>query len=265
MSPPRYDLEVVDGKLFRDGKILEASLGNAVDVLRERYPDANIVLSPGLAKLKVSDLKLRAGRLEDELEALRIASGEKFGVQAHVGPNGPIDPATGLPTHGNKAASDLFILKGEVSSHETTRTIEAFNIDPYLQWVEHKSAKQEEDVPKSLEELNSMIRDAILQLNPNGFIESDFPSFSFHSGAHVLVVTGTQQAVEVARKIIRALPGEEVLQASFVGDRLRLVTTPEAREAEAADEAFRKRYGLKPRPASTAVPEKSPPTTEPPR
>src|SRR6266404_4714591 len=168
MSPPRYDLEVVDGNLFRDGKVLEATLGNVVDVLRERYPDANIVLSPGLAKLKVSDLKLRAGRLEDELEALRIASGEKFGVQAHAGPNGPMDPATGLPMHGNKAGSDLFILRGEVSP---TRTIEAFNIDPYLQWV----SKRQEDLPKSLEELKSMIRDAISQLNPN---EPEFPSFS---------------------------------------------------------------------------------------
>jgi hypothetical protein len=237
----RYDLEIVDGRLRNDGKLADATLGNAVEVLRERYPDANIVLSPGLGALKISDLKLRAGRLADVLEALRIASGEKFIVQGHAGPP-DINPATGLPANPKKPEADLFILRGESSPSETVRTVEAFNIDPYLKWFESKPHdNREEDASKSLEELKRMIWDAIANLKGNDASQSDMPSFSFHAGANVLVVTGTRQAVDVAQKIIRALPGEEILQAGVAA------STAETRAA--LEDAFRARYGLPPRPA----------------
>src|SRR6516164_3654869 len=61
-----YNLEIIDGKLVLPGGKVEATLGNVVDALRDQYTEANLVLAPGLAKLKVADLKLRAGRLLDE-------------------------------------------------------------------------------------------------------------------------------------------------------------------------------------------------------
>src|SRR5262249_28890699 len=88
-----YDLEISNGTLVLEGKKTEATLANVVEVLRARYQQANIVIAPGLAQLKISDLKLRAGQLVDELEAVRVASGEKFeviGPRSGVGP--PIDP-----------------------------------------------------------------------------------------------------------------------------------------------------------------------------
>ena len=49
-----------------------------VELLRERHDGANLVLSPGLPRIKIMNLKLRATSLEQELEALRVASGNKF-------------------------------------------------------------------------------------------------------------------------------------------------------------------------------------------
>jgi hypothetical protein len=87
--------------------------------------------------------------------------------------------------------------RGGPSPYETIRTLEAFNIDPYLQWVQRKSdeasATRQDEVPRSLEELKAMIRDAISHLKENAASESDMPSFSFHLGANVLVVTGTNR------------------------------------------------------------------------
>src|SRR5262249_3196749 len=55
-----------------------ATLTSIVDRLRDRHPEANIAMSPELAGVKISDLKLRATSLDEELEALRVASGERF-------------------------------------------------------------------------------------------------------------------------------------------------------------------------------------------
>jgi hypothetical protein len=95
----RYALEIVDGTLLHKGHKTEATLANAVDALRDLWPEANIVLAPELAKLKVADLKLRSvGQLQEALEALRVASGYRFEWrQGLPGGAAAIDPATGLP------------------------------------------------------------------------------------------------------------------------------------------------------------------------
>jgi hypothetical protein len=86
-------------------------LGNVVDVLRDRYTNANIVMSPGLAKLRISDLKLRAGHLADELEAIRVASGGKF---EWTGPRNVDGPLFELEAERRRVAE---ILDKEVSIH----------------------------------------------------------------------------------------------------------------------------------------------------
>ena len=123
-----YDLEIVDGILVLDGRKMEATLANVVDALRTRYQDANIAVAPGLGKLKISDLKLRAGQLTDELEAVRVASGNKFDIK---GPGGVpvIDPNTGRPLN-ESSNSGLFVLQGPPATEQSERYVEAFNIEP---------------------------------------------------------------------------------------------------------------------------------------
>lgn len=220
-----YDLEIKDGQLVNapTGRGSEATLGNVVDALRDRYTTANIVLAPGLAKLKLSDLKLRAGHLADELEAIRVASGAKFDWMGpgSAGPNMPpessgpaIDPTTGQPIAAAPTGTNtgLFVLREPTPTTETARTVEAFNIGPYLQWLREKQDpkeaqdRREQEVARSLDELEKIVAVTLESLKQGSSVE--IPSFRFHRGANLLIVTGTQDAVEVARKVVNALPGQ---------------------------------------------------------
>ena len=64
-------------------------------MLRERHDGANIVLSPRAPNLTISDLKLRATSLEQELEALCVTSGNQ--IMWSFGNPGPagLDPRPG--------------------------------------------------------------------------------------------------------------------------------------------------------------------------
>ena len=93
---PVYDIEITDGILVYKGKKLPATLPHLIDLLRERHNGANIVVSPVISSdLRIDNLKLRATTLEQELEALRIASGGQFIWASQASP-GQLDPTTGL-------------------------------------------------------------------------------------------------------------------------------------------------------------------------
>lgn len=234
-KPAGYDLEISNGLLIQNDKRSEATLANVADVLRARYQHANIVLSPGLAQLQISDLKLRAGQLLDELEAIRAASGERFNIQ---GPRGPVqfDPTTGLPVT-NAMNSGLFILQAN-PPEDQERFVEAFNIEPYLTWLVRRPMPNEnpQDREKrereSIDDLTRMVTETIEMVKSDGQPWTQ-PVFRYHRGANLLVVVGSRQAVEVARKVVNALPGMGTPPRAEAG-------APNA----AAMEAFRKRYGL---------------------
>ncbi len=143
-----------------DGECIDGTLGNVIDALRDQYPEANIVMSPGLAKVKVGDLKLRAGRLTEELEAVRVASGEKFDLQT-PGEAGPrIDPNTGMPIAStNRPYAGLFALREAQNRTQAHRMVEAFNIGPYLEWLERRppGARKGNPEQEGLSELQEMI------------------------------------------------------------------------------------------------------------
>jgi len=231
-SPQTYDLEIAHGVLLQPrepGKKLEATVGNVVDALRERYPDANIVLTPGLAKLEVSDLKLRAAHLDEELQAIEVASGDKFRHSHESAPGG--------------ADSGLVILRPQPGPG-TTRVVEAFNLDPYLQWIAGKNSGNNQNKDQVsryvLGDLQKMIENTIATLKQGESGGADQPTFQFHPGANVLVVIGTQESVNVARKLIKALPGEGFIETSAQA-------SPDASDAESrakAQEDFMRRYGL---------------------
>ena len=275
-----YDISIVDGVFVWEGQKLEPTLGNLIDALRERYSEANIALAPGLAKLKISDLKLRTGRLTDELEAIRVASGGKFawlcpGSPEPNMPVGPLamDPRTGLPRPAPDANTGLFILRDPAPTEENERVVEAFNIGPYLEWVtgrtnpaqetlmSHKDPKAQHDaeVPEDVDKLNLMIRETIATLKQGKFNDTDQPSFQFHRGANLLVVIGTREAVDVARKVVSALPGQAFLGGRAPGSGPHFGSEAGPSPASAQDEAFRRRYGLGPAP--TPAPGAIDPTT----
>jgi hypothetical protein len=245
-----YDLEIENGQLLRPGHKVDATLGNIIDALRDQYTQANIVSSPGLEKVKVADLKLRTGRLADELEALRVATGERFEFHDPNGPNPPIDPTTGQPLAGAMNAG-LFVLRAPGPIPEKRRDVAAFNISPYLDWLRHQSKdsgkEQDEIVDRCLAEIKTILETTIKDLN-QGSEDFDHPSCQYHPGATLLVIVGTSDSIAVAAKIVNALPGmSSVTSNSSAPYR---VGEPELTpERAAADAAFRARYGLGPRSA----------------
>ncbi len=279
-----FDLLVVNGVLVRDGKKVEATLGNVVDVLRARYPDANLVLSPGLAKLKIADLKLRGGQLRDELEAIRVASGAKFNWLApgSDGPNQPpapgqfqVDPVTGLRLPqppagtGDDLNRGLFVLRDPPPKPEEQRIIEAFNLSGHLDWLwsqqEKQSEKNREVISKQgMEQLLRILEGTIQWYGQSAQPAAkslDFPGFQFHPGANMLIVIGTEDAVEIVRRVVSALPGQpdgEVRQHATRGFGRSGQPTPEL-----GDTLFRQRYGLPPAPVAPSAP--APPSAQSPR
>ncbi len=240
-----YDLEIINGQVLYHGASRPASLANVVEVLRDRYRDANIVLSPGLGTCTVSDLKLRASRLPEELEALRVATGNKFQVRSPAGAPSSIDPSTGLPVpEPDHSSSGLFILEA-MRTPENERMVEAFNIGPYLQWVrEHpKDGNQKDQRPEdNLEKIQKIVLETLQRANPDSFDQNRASDFAYYQDANLFVVIGSREAVDIARKIINALPGMASIDNSVAS---RYGLNPAA-SAGAPEDAFRRRYGFTP-------------------
>jgi hypothetical protein len=215
-SAAPYALEIMDGKLslanlkgnvnlskrWGAGKTdsVPASLANIIDVLRDLHPEANVVMSPELANIQIADLKLRATSLDEELEALRVASGNRFvWTKPGVVPMGAVDPATGLPVAAVGAGeSTLYSLVPDESGGMTTkRDMEVFNLGSYL--------ANEEDPKTSIEQIEKIILNTLSQLRHKNLAPDEDPDFQFHAGANLLIVIGRQDALEVARKVVSAL------------------------------------------------------------
>ncbi|MGA2867513.1 MAG: hypothetical protein ABSF95_23825 [Verrucomicrobiota bacterium] len=260
----RYALEIVDGTFLRKGHKTEATLANVVDTFRDLWPEANIVLAPELAKLKVADLKLRSvGQLPEALEALRVASGYRFEWRQGW-PTGAaaIDPATGLPVTAGESA--LYVLDLGLGSQgnpgeRARRSVEVFNLSGYLQ---HLGKKDEKEVGDSLHQIEMIVFKTLVnvaRLNEDNLPENELlPDFQFHPGASLLIVIGSPDALDVARKIVTALPGVFPAEAPRYGSALAPPTPEEARREEArraaAAEALARRYGLRSRPMVEPAP-----------
>jgi hypothetical protein len=248
-----YDLEIKDGMLLRPGGKVKATLPNAVDALRDQYPEANIVLSPGLTNVMVSDLKLRAGSLAEELEGVRVASGEKFNVQPPA-QSTFIEPTTGLAASPAGPDKGLFLLV-PVPRPESERVVEAFNIWPYFLTLEQRSTTPEEREKakaESLDRIYKIVNETIQALKQDRVTPEDNLTWRFHSGASLLVAVGRRDDVEVARKVVNALPGMP-----------NKIDMPPAGGGAQFDEAFRRRYGLGPAPAMNPPPAAGPPSGAP--
>ena len=208
-----YALEIVDGKFIHKGKEQPATLVNVVDALREMFPEFNIAMVPDLAHVKVMDLKFRPAdggstALEEVLTALRVATGNRFAWRTGAASTNQsfLDPNTGWAPSIAGGSPDLtrlymLSLSMDESAPQSKRAVEVFNLHGYLEQLGPNS-----DVERNLEQLKEMIAKALVALNPDGSGGSDEPELQFHPGANLLIVIGSPEAVELARKIVTALP-----------------------------------------------------------
>lgn len=198
-EPTRYDLEVIDGRLqlekikdrinhnpaWGSSSSVEARLKNIADVLRDLNPNINITVSPEAEGIRIDNLKLRGLSIEGQLDALIVASGKRI-------------------RWSNTGDSYLIFMRPlEIGE----RKIEVFNITAYL---EQAGDSDDDEMLKNVEKLQEFIVRALKQLSPDD--PGPPPSFQFHQGANLLIVTGRPEAIDVARKVVNAVSATDSAQ-----------------------------------------------------
>ena len=210
VSQRHWELQIVDGVLLKHNNTRSpATLQNVVDYLVGLYP-ANVVLAPTLGNIQIGNLKLAGFKWESALEALRIASGSQF-ICTSRGSAPGIDPTTGMPlSQTSRDEADLYVLEPDPAGpHRASgRAVEVFNLAGHLQGKDSMQAAE------ALKEVQTILAESLEQVQANGgFVESEpNPSIRFHERASLLVLVGTPQQIDVARKIILALPGTTASQ-----------------------------------------------------
>jgi hypothetical protein len=211
-AKPAYELEIANGEILSDGEQKEATLENVLDVLRNWHEDVNIVVASEVPKVKVGNLKLRAANIEQELEALRVACGQRFVWNRAFSGGGPgaVDPVTGFPTPAMESGSALYIL-GPAPASKSGLRVEAFNLTGYLS---EGGGKVDEDVVATkIDELERMVDETIQiyrHIQEDAYGPDPSPraglNIRFHRGANLLVLIGDPADIEIAGKLIGALP-----------------------------------------------------------
>jgi hypothetical protein len=171
-----------------------ATIGNLAKYLRAADTNLNIVISPGAEDMKIGDLILRSRDMKALTEAVTVATDSKIRGSPLSGKDNWTFYAPSQPT--------------------AERTVEVFNLSGYIQSL---GQSDPDAVAKSLDEMRDLILSTLRQLHPSGYSSTDDPQFRYHSGTKLLIVTGSREAIEVSRKIVNALSGQ---QTSNRGDQL---------------------------------------------
>lgn len=240
-------LVIANGKFTRDGQSKPATVKNLVELVRLRYPDANIT-AVGVDDIVIDQLTLHWARYRDApslgeismrvnpplkavLTTLSAAAGRKF-----------------VPTMFSE--KDVLLEVPEGLRGSSGSVVEVFNLSPFLTRGSRRTANVEEqlrnlqlelavlskryadkhpsvvdltnridlvkaqiaELGRSKAEVNQAASDLLGQIDQ--VVRSTLarqkagekpPEFQFHSGSNLLVVTGSDSAVNVTRKVIAAL------------------------------------------------------------
>jgi hypothetical protein len=183
----------IDVKALYEGQgepySIAATMGNLVKYLRAANTNLTIVLSPGAEDATIGDLKLHSGDMSTLVAALYVATDGNVRGQLLPGKN-----AWSIVSASKKT--------------NTSRTFEVFNISGYINSLGKPSEEVIRQRVDEIRELTDQIQHSLVD-TPNLTPQVDTPSFRFHPGTSLLIVTGTPDAIGVARKIINALPGQQ--------------------------------------------------------
>jgi hypothetical protein len=221
-----YQLEIQNNMLLgKDGKETDATLANVVERLRELEVarsgnPPNIVLSPDLPEIQIANLKLASTTLIQELEAIRVASGERFtwsvGNAPQAGGFPVMDPASGLPSAVSGAPAEaesvpLYVLRPSEQSARPRLRVEAFSLANYFapRLKPDDAAGNAAKIDREIAQLESIMRETleIYRAMCQDGNAGPSPTLRFHRGANLLILMGQPEAVEVVAKVVAALPG----------------------------------------------------------
>ena len=217
-TPPGEQLVITKGVFSRNGESVPATVRNLVDLVQQHYPDATITLV-GVDDIVIENLTLplrRVRKLDEPtsakaqsvlsiLTAFSWASGPKFIVQAF----GENDFTLWTGAAPNRQLTEVFNLgilikpnRGNLFTEDALRRLEAAGIGK--EEAEVIKLTQSAAPPPSPEKLIAQIQDAVATtLGVSS--RAPLPEFKYHAGTNLLIVVGTEPAIDAARKVIAAL------------------------------------------------------------
>ena len=105
---------------------------------------------------------------------------------------------------------------------ESKPSAEVFNLSGYIQTL----GKVDDDIIRQkIDDLLRLTRSTLvddMKMSPE-----DQPNFKYHPGTKLLIVIGKPEAIQLARKIINALPGQEKQSFREMQDVLDATSPPE--------------------------------------
>jgi hypothetical protein len=202
-------LQIIHGQLYdANGRERgDATLSNAMSLVK--MEGINIIMPDELGQIRIGDLRLQDAPGDLAVRALSEASGNKFVVKELHSELGPGNPLIVLET--NRPPSPP---PSEVK-------VEAINLAGYIQHL--KLSGKGTNIDDTLDKLQRTIVEVQKDLNSKTRAGSSSPTFRFFADADLLIVIGAPDAVEIARKIVNALPGEDPFSAAKYEDQLMRV------------------------------------------
>jgi len=229
LAQHRGGLVITGGRIvLDDGQTQPATLGNVVDVIRHLFPRQNIIFTgdPGLllnnVTLNWSGKDLR--QLDATLEALAASTGSLFTMtkswptdnSAYVGESND----TGLVWD---STTYVIARAGPKSEPPAPRHVATFNLSglfgPKLNVTPEPHPNPETSAADLLKEhqlkiraqvneIETIVMETLSALSPS---TKDNPTFRFHDGANLLIVIGSDDAIDVTHKIVTAMGGRAVI------------------------------------------------------
>jgi len=223
-APIVEHLKVQDGQIFKrqpgpganwvDCGI--ANVGNAIMALRDLYPSATFAADPQVAEVRLTDVVVRADDPMTDLEALRTCCGGKFNLNYQQRGLFTLE-ANNLTEHNSSAAAerkiDCFNLTGYLQREKALGTDETNTNNGMPGFPNPLAMKQSEAVAR----LQDIIEQTIEDFDPTARRDLHF---RFYGEAHLLIVIGSNRALEVAAKVIDALPGQQASSRKRFGGEI---------------------------------------------
>ncbi|HUR60517.1 MAG TPA: hypothetical protein VM029_22545 [Opitutaceae bacterium] len=229
---PPSEIVITKGTFEWNGQKGPATLRRVVDAITSRYPRANITIV-GADNVMIDDVTLRLrtsfvdGKehvpLHGMLVALRAASRRHFGVDAFS--------ENDFVLSGDKAQAtvraEVFklgqsddgkfrnaALRAEIAKLETELAVLGRRYGPdhpsmkditVRRDVLKEQANQGGPSPAAPAKLLSDIQEVVLMTLERLRPGDDHPEFKYHSGTGLMVVIGSEEAIDVTRKVVDAL------------------------------------------------------------
>jgi hypothetical protein len=211
---PMFDIQIENGQLslapLKDQTEIKkiwgtgvssvpATIDNITKYLRAVDPQLNVILSPEVGPVTIYNLKLNTRLLGSISDAISVASGGAIrGNGAGRGGGG------GGEFFGGGARGERG-LTFAASNSESHPAIEVFNLSGYIQTL---GKMNEDGVRQKLDDLEGLITETLKDLHVTKS-SADLPNFKYHAGTKLLIVTGKPETIDVTRKIVNALSGQQ--------------------------------------------------------